>query len=74
MKVKCIENIGWGNLTIGEIYDATDNRYDDKYYDILLIYNHGWSGRFPKELFKPLSEIRNETIDKLLSDDVTNVK
>jgi hypothetical protein len=55
-------------LTIGEIYDATNNRYDDKYYDILIHNYGGWTGIFYKDCFKSLAEIRSKKIDKLLTE------
>jgi hypothetical protein len=65
MKVVCINNNnGWEKwLTIGKTYDIiTINEYGD--YIIIDDNNHeDW---YPNEWFKPLSEIRNEKINKLL--------
>jgi hypothetical protein len=62
MKVVCInekDNI-W--LTLGKIYD---NNYIDKDW-YWIINDNGYGCRYSKKYFKPLSEIRNETINKLL--------
>ena len=66
MKVKCIDNYDLEkSLTIGKIYDVIligtwgDYRINDEGYE-------WW---YPKKYFKPLSEIRNETINKLLEDE-----
>ena len=66
MKVKCIENDGWNNfLTIGKFYEVTEE--DDAGY--IIIDDYGGECWFPKECFKTLSELRNETINKLLEDE-----
>lgn len=65
MKVKCINNDYWGGLTIS------------KTYTVITIYIHGYEiinddnyqFNYPKSVFIPLSEYRNETIDKLLEDE-----
>ena len=66
MKVKCIGNVGESNLTIGKTYEVIhifqDSGYminDDKFEKNL----------FSKFMFKPLSEYRNDTINKLLEDE-----
>jgi hypothetical protein len=63
MKVKCINNDDYSYyLTIGKIYDVI-------YFNSIgyKIFNDvDYSGLYPKKLFKSLSEIRNEKIDKLL--------
>ena len=65
MKVKCIENDGWNNfLTIGKFYEVID----EDIYCYKVINDRGIEDRLPKRWFKLLSEIRNETIDKLLSE------
>ena len=65
MKIKCINN-KWNNkklsLTIGKSYDVTNKT--EYWYQI--IDDDGIRGYYPKERFKLLSELRNETIDKLL--------
>ena len=67
MKIKCINNDnGWIALTIGETYEVT---YIYKESDYEIINDNGYSSFYPKRIFKPLSEIRAEKIDKLLEDD-----
>jgi hypothetical protein len=63
MKVKCIKNKRITNwLTIGKTYELIIQ--NKLFYQI--IDNTGDRRYYPKEYFKPLSEIRNERIDKLL--------
>jgi hypothetical protein len=64
MKIKCITNIN--TLTIGKIYDIINYNNDGGY---IIINDNGYEFWYPKEWFKPLSEIRNEKIDKLLEDE-----
>ena len=66
MKVKCIDKVdGWFNLTVGKIYEVIG--YGGYRYNIIDdIGDECW---FPKECFKTLSELRNETINKLLEDE-----
>jgi hypothetical protein len=61
MKVKCINSKFW-YLTIGKMYDVINE--NDYFYEI--VEDSGYSNWYHKEYFKPLSEIRNEKIDKLL--------
>ena len=61
MMVKCIINNGYW-ITFGEIYEVIEID-NDCYIIIDNINDKLWC---PKEYFKPLSEIRNEKIDKLL--------
>jgi hypothetical protein len=63
MKVKCIDNNGWSELTIGKIYNIIDIDNDNDYW---LINDNGYECWYSEYLFKLLSEIRNEKIDKLL--------
>ena len=63
MKVVCIDNIGWKNLTIGKIYDVIVEE-EDCYY---IINDKGQEDFFPKEWFKTLAKYRNEIINKLLA-------
>jgi hypothetical protein len=63
MKIKCINNKGWSSLTLGKTYDVIEED-DDNDYSIIDDDNDKWW--FSKEWFKPLYEIRNEKIDKLL--------
>ena len=66
MKVKCINNENDGYcLTINKIYDVIHIYYDGD-YDIINDNSFEWN--YPKEFFRPLSEIRNEKIDKLLGE------
>ena len=66
MKVKYIKNIDYElNLAIGKIYDVIDIAYNGNYI-IIDDDNDKWI--YPKSWFKPLSEIRNEKIDKLLAE------
>ena len=64
MKIKCIENNTCLDLTIGKTYDVISISDLGKYY--LIIDDENDESWYIKEYFKPLSEIRNETIDKLL--------
>ena len=64
MKVKCINNNGIEILlTVGKIYNVIKIDNDGDYGIINDLGSNCW---FFKEYFKPLSEIRNERIDKLL--------
>ena len=63
MKVKCIDNYGWSYLTIGKTYDVIKIDSDNDYWVINDYDKENW---YSNELFKPLSKIRNERIDKLL--------
>ena len=66
MKVKCINIYNLHlTLTIGKIYDVINK--DDNWY--WIINDSGDEHGYPKGWFRPLSEIRNEIIDKLLSDE-----
>ena len=64
MKVKCIRNDGWSSLTINKTYEIID---EDIYYYLIIddIATKHWFGKF---MFKPLSEYRNDTINKLLEE------
>ena len=62
MKVKCIDIGYWVFLTIDKIYDVIK-------YDYYIIDDSGNKWRYPKELFKTLSEMRNDKINKLLEDE-----
>lgn len=65
MKVKCINNDGYGGaLTLGKTYDAN---YIDKYKCYELIDNFNIKDLYSPLRFKPLSEIRIEKIDKLIN-------
>ena len=66
MKVKCINNSnGWEwRLTIDKIYDVI---CEDKVY-YTIINDSGNNHWYWKTNFKSLTEIRDEIIDKLLSD------
>jgi hypothetical protein len=64
MKVVCINNKGFTNLTISKTYEAIVE--DDYCYRIISDYGNEY--RYPKSYFKSLSEIRNEKIDKLLAE------
>jgi hypothetical protein len=61
MKVVCIDN-GWCNLTIGKTYEVI-RVYPSNY---VIMNDIDLDGAYRKELFKPLAEIRNEKINKLL--------
>jgi hypothetical protein len=62
MKVVCINNIGQPYLTINKAYEIVT--INGLYYKIISV--NGYKHWYPKEYFKPLSEIRNDKIDKLL--------
>ena len=71
MKVVCINTDNWKSIrpivfTIGKIYDVYEiSIYDDSYW---IIDDNGEEWRYYKEWFKPLFEIRNSKIDKLLGE------
>ena len=62
MTVKCIKNKGYLFITIGKTYEVS-YIYP---YDYRIINDKGNEDWYSKKCFKPLSEIRNETINKLL--------
>jgi hypothetical protein len=66
VKVKCIDNYGWSYLTIGKTYDVIE--IDDE-YGYKIIDDSDYKNWYEKELFKTISEIRNEIINKLLEDE-----
>lgn len=54
-------------LTIGKIYETVKYKYVeniDKWYRLINDYNY--IKHYPKKWFKPLSEIRNDKINKIL--------
>ena len=67
MKVVCIDdNDGYNYLTIGKTYDVINEdggEYDYGYYIIDDNNIKDWYGEY---MFKPISEIRNDKINKLL--------
>ena len=63
MKVVCRCNCNCNYITIGKTYDII---YEGDQY--LIIDDNGIRGYYPKEYFKPLSEIRNEKIERLLDE------
>jgi hypothetical protein len=65
MKMKCINKYSWLNLTIGKIYDIINYNNDGGY---IIINDNGYEFWYPKSWFKPLFEIRNEKINKLLNE------
>ena len=66
MKVKCIRNDDWQiYLTVDKTYEVI--KEEGVYYKI--IGDKGIENWFPKDWFKSLSEIRNETINKLLENE-----
>ena len=64
MKVVCISNKCM-TIEVGETYDVINE--DDYRYEI--INDYGVKCWREKEMFKSLSEIRNEKIDKLLENE-----
>jgi hypothetical protein len=65
MKIICIKNIGYErHLTIGKTYEVINISINDDYFIIDDDNDGCWLYR--KSYFKPLSEIRNEKINKLL--------
>ena len=68
MKAICVKKRDWSNLTIGKTYNVirVDCEDDVDYYGII---DDGYKVWYEKEYFKPLSEIRNERIDKLLENE-----
>ena len=65
MKIKCIDNDRRINLTIGKTYEIISiNTYDN----YLIIDDADHEDWYRKKLFKSLSEIRAEKIDKLLAE------
>ena len=66
MKVVCIDNIPWVNkLTIGKTYEVININEYDQYFMIDDDGYRTWSSK----RFKTLSEVRNDTINKLLEDE-----
>ena len=65
MKVKCIDNRA-GFITIGKIYDVIDD--DDECQYLIIDDNGDEDWWYSKKYFKPLSEIRNEKIERLLGE------
>ena len=63
MKVKCIDNGYWLDITIDKIYEVIEYNSDDDYW---IINDNGDKLGYDKIYFKPLAEMRNETINKLL--------
>lgn len=64
MKIVCIDKKKLKKyLAIDKIYDVIKINNDGNY---LILNDLGYQSWFPKSWFKPLSEIRNERIDKLL--------
>jgi hypothetical protein len=66
-KIICIDNGGYRYLTIDKTYYTTE--YKNDYYYIIsdrdIKYDiDEW---YPEECFNPLSEYRNDKIDKLLN-------
>jgi hypothetical protein len=67
MKVKCINNNECDYiyyLTIGKIYDVIY----ESIYDYKITNDDGYENKYHKELFKSLSKIRIEKINKLLDE------
>ena len=72
MKIKCIDEDGWVYLTNGKNYEVLNKTVCSNTSYYYLIDNNGRENWYETKCFKPLSEARNEKIDKLLNDDVTN--
>jgi hypothetical protein len=66
MKVVCVDNKYYESLIIGKTYNSAE--MDSVTYFITDDCNSGWFACYEKELFKTLSEIRNEKINKLLEE------
>jgi hypothetical protein len=66
MKIKCIENKS-GYITVGKIYKVINNSVSN--YGYRIMNDYGFVSWFDCSYFKTLSEIRNETINKLLEDE-----
>ena len=66
MKIKCIANYV-NYITVGKTYDVIYIFSNGDYGIIDDKGNQDWY--YPKSYFKPVSEIRNETINKLLEDE-----
>ena len=66
MTVKCIDTMGYKYLTMGKTYEVVSIDADGDYYIINDECDDLW---YPKYLFKTLSEMRNETINKLLENE-----
>ena len=62
MNVKCININGYTYLTIGKTYKVIE----EDNYCYYLMGDDGNKWQYRKELFKKISKIRNETINKLL--------
>ena len=65
MKIVCINNYIYKNLTLGKIYDVINYGKDW----CLIINDNDEKNCFLKKCFKPLSEYRIEMINKLLKDE-----
>jgi hypothetical protein len=65
MKVVYVKNDRYISLTINKTYEVIE----DGIYNYKIIFDNGNEWWFPKIYFKPLSEIRNEKIDKLLKNE-----
>ena len=64
MKVKCIDKVSFIYITVNKTYDIIHiNKYGDYW---IIDDNEDEVWWYPKEWFKPLYEIRNEKINKLL--------
>ena len=64
MKIVCIKKNNYHfNITISKTYDVIE----EEDYGYIIINDRGIKDWFPKYIFKLLSEIRNEIIDKLLA-------
>lgn len=70
MKIICINNKNHeNNLTINKIYELDDKFFldDNNFWRYIKLTNDvGDANYYPKILFKPLNEYRNEQIDNIL--------
>lgn len=68
MKIICINEDNWRGLIIDKVYDAIG--YDDDWY--VIIDANNIKCKYLKEWFKPLSEVRNEKINKIINNENNN--
>lgn len=74
MKVKCIKkDIYTECLIVGETYKVIDKNHLTDINNKIIVISYGFNEEISiddvlKEYFRPLSEIRNEKIDRLLNE------
>ena len=69
MKVVCVADSWWSSLTIGKTYEVIGEKTIEDTICYIIINNYDTAWVYGKRYFKLLSEIRNDKIDKLLSEE-----